>query len=273
MEKIKIDIGHIQKTLFMPVWARAIESKKKRPLLIDTMASQIIQSVDFDFSLMTRNLKEINQIAWIARCKRFDEIITSFLMDNPDGTIVNIGCGLDTTYERINNQTVKWFDLDLPDVIDLRRRFLKETDNRKFIASSFTERKWLDLIYTNNKVLFVSAGVFVYFEESVIKEFIKSVAEKFEDSELFFDVTSPKGVQIAYQVIKDSGLDSNSFFKWGLVDKSVITDWDKKLRLISTYYTFKIKGLRLSFKNRILGFLSDSAGIQYMIHLKILKNE
>ena len=271
MEKLKFELGPIQKTLFMPVWARAIETKKIKPILIDSMACQIIDSVDFDFSIMTQNLKEINQISWIARCKRFDEIITGFLADNPDGTIVNIGCGLDTTYERINNQTVKWFDLDLPDVIDLRRKFLNETDNRRFIASSFIDSNWLDEIKTENKVLFISTGVFVYFEESVIKEFIIKIADRFKGSELFFDVTSPKGVQIANQVIKDAGLDSNSFFTWGLKDRTVITNWDKRLSLINTYYTFKIKGLRLSLKNRILGLLSDSAGIQYMIHLKIEK--
>lgn len=272
MDKIKVDLGHLQKTLFMPVWARSIESNKPKPVINDPIASQIIDSVDFDFSFMTQNLKAINQIAWIARCKKLDEIIIGFLNENPDGTIVNIGCGLDTTYERIDNQQVKWFDLDLPDVIELRSKFLKQTDNRKFIASSFTERGWFEEIKTDKKILFISTGVFVYFEESVIKEFIINLADRFEGSELFFDVTSPKGVQVANQVIKDSGLDGNSFFKWGLTDKTIITTWDKRLKLINTYYTFKVKGLRLSLKDRLLGLLSDSAGIQYMIHLKILKS-
>ena len=115
--KIKIALGQIQKTLFMPVWARAVETKKQKPILTDNVAVQIINNIDFDFSQMTSNLKEINQIAWIARSKRFDIIINNFLKDNPYGTIINIGCGLDTSYERINNQSVIWYDLDLPDVI------------------------------------------------------------------------------------------------------------------------------------------------------------
>ena len=271
MEKIKIELGHIQKTLFMPVWARAIETKKDKPILTDAMAAQIIDTVDYDFSLMANNLKEINQIAWIARCIRFDFIIKDFLKDNPNGTIVNIGCGLDTTYERINNQSVIWYDLDLPDVIELRRKFLKESEKRKFIAISFLDTSWFNEIANDNKILFISTGVFVYFEESVIKEFIIKVADRFIDSELFFDVTSPKGVQIANQVIKDSGLDSSSFFKWGLIDKSIIVAWDNRIKLVNSYYTFKIKGLGLSLKNRIIGFLSDSAGVQYMIHLKIMR--
>jgi O-methyltransferase involved in polyketide biosynthesis len=268
---IKIELGDIQKTLFMPVWARAVETNKNKSILTDLTAEKIINSVDFDFSQMSKNLKKINQIAWIARCKRFDLIINDFIKNNPNGTIVNIGCGLDTTYERIGNQSITWYDLDLPDVIELRKKFLSETDKRKFIASSFLDTNWFKWIQTNNRVLFISTGVFVYFEESEIKDFIIKIADRFHGSELFFDVTSPKGMQIANQVIKDSGLNSNSFFKWGLSDKSVITMWDKRIDLMNTYYTFKIEGLGLSLRNKIIGFLSDSAGVQYMVHLRITK--
>lgn len=270
--KIKIELGNIQKTLFMPVWARAVETIKRKPILTDSAAVQIIDSVDFDFTQMSKNLKEINQIAWIARCKRFDLIIRDFIKNNPNATIVNIGCGLDTTYERIGDQSIIWYDLDLPDVIELRKKFLKETDKRKFIASSFLDTNWFNMIPSYDKILFISTGVFVYFNESEIKYFIIKVADRFHGSKLFFDVTSPKGMQIANQVIKDSGLDSNSFFKWGLVDKSVITNWDKRIELLNTYYTFKIEGLGLSLNNKIIGFLSDSAGVQYMVYLRIMKN-
>jgi len=271
--KIEIALGQIQKTLFMPVWARAVETKKQKPILTDNVAVQIINKIDFDFSQMTSNLKEINQIAWIARSKRFDIIINNFLKDNPNGTIINIGCGLDTTYERINNQSVIWYDLDLPDVIELRRKFLMESDRRKFIASSFLDTDWLNKISRDNKIMFISTGVFVYFEESVIKDFLIRIADIFPEAELFFDVTSPKGMQIANQVIKESGLDSSSYFKWGLNDKSIIKTWDNRIKILNTYYTFKIEGLGLSFKNRIIGFLSDSAGVQYMIHLKMTQDD
>jgi O-methyltransferase involved in polyketide biosynthesis len=267
--KIKVELGDIQKTLFMPVWARAVETKKNKPVLIDKTAVDIIDSVDFDFLPMSENISEISQIAWIARCKRFDLIIKDFINKHPDGSVVNIGCGLDTTYERINNKSILWYDLDLPDVIELKKKFLNETDNRKFISGSFLDTRWFNDIIIHDKVLFISTGVFVYFEETEIKDFIIKVADRFDDSELFFDVTSPKGLNIANQVIQKSGLDSRSFFKWGLVNKSVITSWDTRIRLLDTFYTFKIKGLGLSFKNKITGMISDSLDVQYMVHLKI----
>jgi O-methyltransferase involved in polyketide biosynthesis len=267
--KIKVELGDVQRTLFMPVWARAVETQKSKPILIDKTAVKIINSVDFDFSPMSQNVPEISQIAWIARCKRFDIIVKDFIQRHPNGTLINIGCGLDTSYERINNRSIFWYDLDLPDVIELKKKFLNESDNRKFIPSSFLDTKWFDDIIIMDKVLFISTGVFVYFEESVIKEFIIKVADRFNYSELFFDVTSPKGVEIANQVIQKSGLDSRSFFKWGLTDKAVIQSWDCRINLIATYYTFKIDGLELSAENEQIAKISDSLDIQYMIHLKI----
>lgn len=269
--KIKVELGDIQKTLFMPVWARVVETKKRNPVLVDNTAIEIIDSVEFDFSNMSENVPEISQISWIARCKRFDLIVKDFINKYPGGTVVNIGCGLDTSYERINSQSVMWYDLDLPDVIELKKKFLKETENRKYIPKSFLETSWFEDILVNDKVLFISAGVFVYFEEKEIREFIIRVADRFEDSEMFFDVTSPKGVEIANQVILKSGLDSRSFFKWGLTDKSVITSWDNKIKLLNTFYTFKIDGLVLSEENKQIALISDSLDIQYMVHLKMKK--
>jgi O-methyltransferase involved in polyketide biosynthesis len=270
--KIKVALGDIQKTLFMPVWARAVETHKNKPILTDNTAVEIIGSVDFDFSPMSENIPEISQIAWIARCKRFDLIVKDFINKNPGSTVVNIGCGLDTTYERIDNNSVNWYDLDLPDVIELKKKFLKETDYRKFISCSFLDTKWFNDIVISNKVLLISTGVFVYFEETEIKDFIIKVADKFDESEMFFDVTSPKGLEIANQVIQKSGLDSRSFFKWGLIDKTIITSWDKRINLLNTFYTFRIDGLEMSEENKQIAIISDSLDIQYMIHLKIVND-
>lgn len=269
--KIKVKLGDIQKTLFMPVWARAVETQKNNPVLVDRTALEIIDSVDFDFSKMTENMAEINQISWIARCKRFDEIVNKFLTDYPEGTVVNIGCGLDTSYERINCETVHWYDLDLPDVIKLKKNFQIETAWRKFISCSFIDTRWFDMITVSENILFISAGVFVYFDESEIRDFIIKVADRFESCEMLFDVTSPKGLEIANQVIQKSGLDSRSFFRWSLSDKSVILSWDNRISLINTYHTFRIDGLGLNDENRRIALISDSLDIQYMLHLSISK--
>ena len=87
---------------------------------------------------------------------------------------------------------------------------------------------------------------------------------------MFFDVTSPKGVEIANQMILNSGINSDSFFKWGLKDKGQITSWDNRIHLFNSYHTYMIDGLELSKENQEIARISDSLDIQYMIHLKVI---
>ena len=43
-EKVVLDLGHAQKTLFLPLWGRAYETKKTHPLPVDKTALEIKES-------------------------------------------------------------------------------------------------------------------------------------------------------------------------------------------------------------------------------------
>ena len=265
--RFDINLGNVQKTLFLPLWGRAMETRKKRPMLVDEAAARIIDQVDYDFSQMASKLDDLSQIAWIRRAMICDRVVKNFLKSHPQGTIVNIGCGLDTTFERVDNGSLRWYDLDLEDVIDLRRRFINESERRRFIASSFLETEWLKGIAINGNVLFIAAGVFYYFKEEDIKGFIIRLMDAYPGSEILFDVSSPIGVRIANKkVIESAGLDEKSYLIWGLADKKDILKWDPRIEMIGVYYFFRT--LRIGLRNFLMGMLSDLLGIQYIIHLR-----
>ena len=165
IEKISIDLGNVQKTLFLPLWGRAVESQKEHPELVDKTAVEIMKKVDYDFSPITAGMDDLSQIAWIRRSLLMDKAIRKFLQMHPQGTVVNIGCGLDTTFDRVDNGSVLWYELDLPDVIELRRKLIPESGRRKSLSTSFLETGWLDEIPVSGGVFFMAAGVFYYFEE------------------------------------------------------------------------------------------------------------
>jgi len=266
--KININLGNVQKTLFLPLWGRAVETRKKNPLLMDETAVRIIEQVDYDFSPMAQNLDALTQIAWIRRSLICDQVIRSFLSKYPQGTIVNIGCGLDTTFERIDNGKLRWYDLDFPDVIALRSLFICENERRRFIASSFLERQWLGKVEITGNVLFIAAGVFYYFKEEEIKGFIIDLIDAFPQSELLFDICSTMGMKVANKkVVESSGLDERSYLTWGVDHKRDIVAWDKRIELIGTYYYYR--NPRIGIRNFLMGTLADSLGIQYMIHLRL----
>jgi O-methyltransferase involved in polyketide biosynthesis len=270
VEKISIDLGNVQKTLFLPLWGRAVESQKEHPELVDKTAFEIMQKVDYDFSPMTARMDDLSQIAWIRRSALMDKTIRKFLQMCPQGTVVNIGCGLDTTFDRIDNDSVLWYELDLPDVIELRSKLIPENSRRISLTTSFLETGWLDEIPVGSGVFFMAAGVFYYFEEIQIKEFLIRLAKGFPGAEIIFDASSPRGMAVANKkVIESSGLDERSHLKWGLKSVKVFSAWDKRLKVIGTYFYFRKINIRRGLRNILMGFLSDMLKIQYIVHIQI----
>ncbi len=267
-KKSILHLGNIQNTLFLPLWGRAVETQKSKPLLIDNKAAEIYQAVKDEIILSTEKISPLSQIAWVMRSVYTDLVCHKFLAYRPEGIIVNIGCGLDTTFERVDNGFLHWIDLDLPDVVEVRKRFFSDNKRRKTIASSFLDVDWLANIPTKENILFIAAGVFYYFEEFEIKSFLIRLADLFSESQILFDVSSPIGVKIANKkVIENSGLDNASYLKWGLKNTKDLISWDERFKLINTYFYFRNNCFPLNI--RLLGWLSDWLQIQYMIHLQL----
>jgi len=270
-QKINPEVGNLQKTLFLPLWGRAIESQKTSPQLLDQTAVEIINQIEFDFSQAAANLDDITKIAWIRRSLICDRVVRYFLLKHPEGTVVNIGCGLDTTFDRVDNGKVCWYDLDLPDVIAFRKSYIPEEPRRTFIASSFLEHEWLDTIEAKQGLLFMAAGVFYFFEAEKIRTFFQTLIDRFAGCEILFDVASEVGMRMANKkVIESSGLDEKSNLIWGVKNIKEILGWDPRINLIKKYYYFR--SLRMSPRNILMGALSDCLGMQYLVHLKFLKD-
>jgi O-methyltransferase involved in polyketide biosynthesis len=267
-DKVTIDLGHVQKTMFLPLWGRAVETQKAHPLLVDKKAVEIIQKVDYDFAAMSANISPLSMFAWIKRSMFTDQVVRNFLKVHPNGTIVSIGCGMETTFERMDNGTLTWYDLDLPDTIELRKKFIPEGERRKFIAASFMDKEWPGLISSKDGVLLVAAGVLYYFSEEQVKAFFLRMADAFPSCELVLDVCSPVGVKIANKrVIESSGLDEKSYLNWGIKSPREILGWDARFKLLETFYYFKGKDVPKEI--RFAGMISDAMKVQYMLHLRL----
>lgn len=268
--KIKIKLDNVQETLLLPLWGRAVEAKKPHPRLTDKLAVEIISKLDYDFSTISQNIGYITQYAWIARSLHTDNTIRQFLAKYPRATIVNIGCGLDTTFDRIDNGDILYYDLDLPDVIELRSRFIPGHPRRKNIACSFLDTSWFDELEIRDHVFLFATGVFYYFTEGQIKGFLTAVAGRFPGSEMLFDWASPLGVRVANKkVIEGGGMSETAILKWGIDSAKILETWDPRIHLIRQYPLFKKMKKGHPFKMQYGLFLSDRLKIMSMAHLQI----
>jgi O-methyltransferase involved in polyketide biosynthesis len=225
--------------------------------------------IEYDFSTIAANISPTTRFGWIGRRLCTDKLVGKFLERHPAGAVVDIGCGMDTNFENVDNGTLKWYDLDMPDVIGLRRKFFSETDRRRFISGSMLDFQWMNRLSAEEHVFFIAAGVLYYFEESQVRQLIVQLAEHFPGSEFLFDVSSPLGVRVANKlVIRGSGLDEKSFLKWGIKDINDLKKWDSRLQSVKRHSFFKGIRSRMDFKTRLQSHLSDFLDIMYMVHVK-----
>lgn len=118
----------------------------------------------------------------------FDGYVRTFLDAHPDGTVVDLGCGLNTRFDRLDNGRVRWFDLDLPDTIALRRDFFEDTDRCSMIEGSVLETDWFERVRAGGgPILLVSEAVLLYFDAPVVHAALRGMADGFPGAHLVFD--------------------------------------------------------------------------------------
>lgn len=268
--KDAVSLGSVQETLLLPLWGRAVETTKPHPMLLDPAAARIVASIAYDFSTIARNISFVSQRAWIARSLHSDRTIREFLELHPDATFVNLGCGLDTTFERVDNGRLRWFDLDLPDVVALRRRYIAEGGRRNSIACSLLDDAWLGQLQPAGPVFFLASGVFYYLEEAQVKTLLIRLADAFPASEVFFDACSPRGVRLANRrVIAAGGMDQSAVLKWGVRRAKEIESWDSRITLLAEYPIFRNMRRGLAPREKWGTLMSDTLRIMTMVHLRI----
>lgn len=188
----QLTLTPVQETLVIPLHGRAVESRKPRGLLRDEQAVRIVDSIDYDFTRFDGGAS-ILITAW--RACVFDVWTREFLTAHPSGTVVELGAGLSSRFDRLDNGSCHWFDLDLPEVIELRGRFFTDTERRRMITASILDSEWLDEIAESpGPYLFIAEGVLPYFEETEARKVLTTMVERFPGSLITFDTCGSKAV-------------------------------------------------------------------------------
>jgi O-methyltransferase involved in polyketide biosynthesis len=266
----EIKLGSVQKTLLLPLWGRAIETQKPKPLLVDRKAVSIISNIPYDFTVIAKNVHPLSRISWVARSIYFDKKIKEFIDIFPDATIVNIGCGLDTTFDRVDNGKIHWYDLDLPDTIELRKKYISETDRRKFISKSVFDTSWYDKIEKKNNVMLLIAGVLYYFDESDIKRLFSDLHTFRPGVEIVLDYASELGIKVSNKkVLEKGGMDKSAYLKWGINNIIEIEKWADYIKVISHETMYNEHKKSYSLFHKIGMSLADAFKIMSLAHIRI----
>ncbi len=267
--KEKIKLTGIPKTLLIPLRARYLETKKQNGIIYDPKTLEILDQIEYDFTEKGNDVSVSSQLGISIRTEIFDEEVSKFLEKYPYGVVVNLGCGLDTRFHRIDNGSVLWYDLDVPETIDLRRKFFEETDRFKFISKSVTDFSWLELLPENKPILFVAEGLFMYFEEGEIRRIFNKIKETYPESEVLFEAMSP---YIARNTEKHPDMKGHSAkFKWGIKTGAELENWDLGINFIEEWYYFDRHREKYPFIFKLLSLFPAFRTGMKIVHISFNK--
>ncbi|MCB0508445.1 MAG: class I SAM-dependent methyltransferase [Bacteroidetes bacterium] len=269
-KKIKLQLGTVQETLLLPLIARVKETEFKHPILNDTKSVELYKQLEVNEKKLLRNMTEIGIYGLCYRAYKMDETIRAFLVKNPNGKILDIGSGLDTTYYRCDNGKALWYDLDMPDSMALRKQLLPPPNNRvTYIAKSMFDYSWIDDIGDiSNGLLITIPGVLPYFKEADVQAFFTTIAPKLKGAEIMFDVISQMGIFFVDARIKAAGM-KNAHLKWGILDPKTISSWSKHIELIRAIKFFDDKQkLKIRFTTRAALRINKLFDMSQLFHFR-----
>ena len=222
--KEKIKVTGVPETMIQTLYARAKETKKDDAKIKDDIAVDIVEKIDYDFS-KAENDKTMGS-GVIARTIVLDTMVQQYLNEHPDTIVVNIGCGLDTRCYRMKGKYSLWYNLDLPETIDIRSRFLV-----------------------------IVEGLSMYLSEADVKKIFSIIKKSFKTATVMIETMSPFFVKH----IKEKSIEgSNAKFKWGVKNgrelEKIIPQftWKKDLKIKPIYNVIGKLPVVQSMSNKIV---------------------
>ena len=169
-------------TMLQSFYARAKYSKKKNAKFYDAKAIELVGKIDYDFS-------------------------KAFINKNPDCTVVNIACGLDTRFYRMDNGKITWYNVDLPETIEVRDAIYHESGRVSTIGISATDPAWADKVTKRGKMLFIIEGLSMYLTSDENAQMLSIIRDKFDNATVLMECLAKKWVnkERTEKSIQDTG--------------------------------------------------------------------
>jgi len=243
----EVHLTGTQQTALVTLYGKALDSRRPDSVLADREADQAVRRMDYDFSRLRVSRRDQESAA--VRSKAHDGWVTRFLDVHPECVVLHLGCGLDSRgFRLVRPPGVQWFDVDVPQLIALRRKLYDDAHGYRTIGMSVTDPDWLDEIPAQHATLMVAEGLLPWLSEAENRQLFQRIIDRFSSGELIFDVVSkwvPWIVKLQRRWPK---------IKSGISDGRQIQQWNSQLRylestsIIAGYARIPLKRQRVLFR-------------------------
>ena len=243
-------LNSIEKTMLIPLWARA-EETMNGGLINDPLSIEIVNEIDtsvYGFNQMSKFVKNYLLTAIANRTILIDDYLEK--ATNKDTVVYNFGCGLDTRFARYANKVRIWYDIDMPEVIDIRNSFAKESADYKMQAINALSDNPMEGLDLSKDCVIICEGILMYFTELEVRNFLKKVIDSTQSGKMILETLGSWTKLKVNPVIK--GIGENSRYTWSLNNTQDCRKLDNRMKMIETKSIFDFNKERWGLMSRLM---------------------
>ncbi|MCV7342570.1 O-methyltransferase involved in polyketide biosynthesis [Mycobacterium haemophilum DSM 44634] len=230
MERVHVDLTGPPQTMLATLYAKALDADAPHSILGDQYAKAAVARIDYDWKTTTITARRAPSVA--IRTAHFDKWVRQYLAVHDDAVVLHVGCGLDARVYRLDPAAgVRWYDIDYPDVIELRQQVYPARTNYWMLPASVTDPSWLAEIPAEHPALLIAEGLTMYLTQDDGLALLRRVVDRFPSGELQFDAFNTFGIrtQVINAVVRRSG----ATLHWGIDGPADIVDTVSGVRLLA----------------------------------------
>ena len=245
-------MNEVSETALITLRSRVIESGKRNPLIHDPVGVKCLERLKSLLPpeqlnrLINKNLPSTLTKHLALRARKYDFYTRAFMDENPDGLVVNLGCGFDTRYWRVYKRDWNYIEIDLPGIIEAKKQVLGDMIRYDMISSSVLDKEWMIKIHSrqSEKVLFLAEGLFMYLQPEGVRYLFKALSEAFISSEIVFEAVNEKYTRgiwkkmVERKMNKQMDSSAGSFYQFGIRNAKEIEKFGSNIKVLEewSYY-------------------------------------
>ena len=258
-QPLPIDFSALSATALVTLFCRAQDTTSANPIVHDPTAVALVQRIrpllagrddGIGRMLAGDNLPSQLVTFMALRAAYFDSCTVNFLQRAPRGLVVNLGCGLDTRFQRLDDGRIHLVDLDLPPVIAFKRNLLEESARYRFVPSSVLDLGWQEQLKRDRHaapdgpVLFLAEGLLMYLPADAVRRLVLSLQANFPGCELVAEVFNRAWLQgwrgrLMRRRLQDRlGFGQEATFQSGLGHNREMEEWGPGIHFLGDWSTF-----------------------------------
>ncbi|MBQ6100149.1 MAG: class I SAM-dependent methyltransferase [Methanobrevibacter sp.] len=207
-----MNLEGVEKTMLLTLFAKAQHSQEKNHKFYDKKAIEVISKIDYDFTLANKDRKM--KMGVIGRTIVLDDMVSDYIKKHPHSTIINIASGMDTRFNRLDNELIRWYNVDLENSAKFRLRYIEDHERVKTLAYSAMDEKWThEIKIESGNVLIIIEGLTMYLQEKDVSDILEIINSNFRNCTIFMEMMPPTSVEKTKEISVE---ETNSEFTWGL---------------------------------------------------------